>query len=80
MEFSCPLLECSGDFVGMSQRVHVPKNLVLHGFRVMVIIVQVLGKYMIIRYLDPYKGIMDGPKPQTLLLCWCSKSPEPLTR
>ena len=36
----------------ISPRVHVPNNLVL-GFWVIVIIVQVLGKYMIIRYLDP---------------------------
>ena len=33
-------------------RVHVPNNKVLR-FWVTVIIVQVLGKYMIIRYLDP---------------------------
>ena len=36
----------------LSQRVHVPNNWVL-GFSVIVIIVQVLGKSMIIRYLDP---------------------------
>ena len=36
----------------MAQRVHVPNNSVL-GSRVIVIIVQVLGKYMIIRHLDP---------------------------
>ena len=35
-----------------AQRVHVPNNEVL-GFWVIVIIVQVLGKYMIIMYLDP---------------------------
>ena len=35
-----------------SQRVHVPNNKVL-GFWVIVILVQVLGKYMIIGYLDP---------------------------
>ena len=35
-----------------SQRVHVPNNWVL-GSQVIVIIVQVLGKYMTIRYLDP---------------------------
>ena len=35
----------------LTQRVHVPNNLVL-GFWVMVVIVQVLGRYMIIRYLD----------------------------
>ena len=33
-------------------RVHVPNNWVL-GIWVIVIIVMVLGKYMIIRYLDP---------------------------
>ena len=33
-------------------RVHVPNNWVL-GFWVIVIIVQVLGKYMIIKCLDP---------------------------
>ena len=33
-------------------RVQVPNNWVL-GFWVIVIIVQVLGKFMIIRYLDP---------------------------
>ena len=36
----------------LSQRVQVPKNLVL-GFGVRGIIVQILGRYMIIRYLDP---------------------------
>ena len=36
----------------LTQRVHVPNNLVL-GIWVIVIIVQVLGKYMTIRYLDP---------------------------
>ena len=36
----------------LTQRVHVPNNLVL-GIWAIVIIVQVLGKYMIIRYLDP---------------------------
>ena len=35
-----------------TQRVHVPNNSVL-GIWVIVIIVQVLGKYMIIWYLDP---------------------------
>ena len=35
-----------------TQRVHVPNNWVL-GFWVIVITVQVLGKYMYIRYLDP---------------------------
>ena len=39
----------------LTQRVHVPNNEVL-GFWVIVVIVQVLGKYMIIRYLDP-----EGP-------------------
>ena len=34
-----------------SQRVQVPNNWVL-GFRVVAIVVQVLGEYMIIRYLD----------------------------
>ena len=38
--------------LGFRFRVHVPNNLVL-GIWVIVIIVQVLGKYMIIRYLDP---------------------------
>ena len=36
----------------LAQGVQVPNNWVL-GFWVIVIIVQVLGKYMIIRYLDP---------------------------
>ena len=36
----------------MGFRVHVPNNWLL-GFWVKVIIVQVLGKYMIIGYLDP---------------------------
>ena len=36
----------------VSLRVHVPNNWVLRAL-VIVIIVQVLGKYMIIRYLDP---------------------------
>ena len=35
----------------LARRVQVPNNYVL-GFRVIVIIVQVLGKYMIIMYLD----------------------------
>ena len=35
-----------------TQRVQVPNNLVL-GFWVIVILVQGLGKYVIIRYLDP---------------------------
>ena len=36
----------------ITQRVHVPNNLVL-GIWVIVIVVQVWGKYMIIWYLDP---------------------------
>ena len=36
----------------LTQRVQVPNNEVL-GIGVIVMIVQVLGKYMIIRYLDP---------------------------
>ena len=39
-------------FWGLGFRVHVPNNLVL-GIWVIGIIVQVLGKYMIIGYLDP---------------------------
>ena len=35
----------------LTQRVQVPNNLLL-GFRVLVIIVQVLGKYIVIGYLD----------------------------
>ena len=42
----------------ISQRVHVPNNLV-PGIWVIVIVVQVLSKYMIIRYLDP-EGIGIG--------------------
>ena len=38
--------------IRVAQRVHVPNNQVL-GFWVFIILVQVLGKYMIIRYLDP---------------------------
>ena len=38
----------------MTHRVQVPHNQVL-GFWVIVILVQVLGKYMIIRYLDPLR-------------------------
>ena len=41
-----------GPHVLLSLRVHVPNNWILRVL-VMVIIVQVLGKYMIIRYLDP---------------------------
>ena len=36
----------------VTQRVHLPNNWVL-GFRVIVFVVQVLDKYIIIRYLDP---------------------------
>ena len=36
----------------LAQRVHVPNNLVL-GFGVIVLIVQVMSKYMIIMYVDP---------------------------
>ena len=36
----------------MTQRVNVPNNSVL-GLRVILILVQVLGKYMILRDLDP---------------------------
>ena len=36
----------------LTQRVHVPNNQVL-GIWVPVILVQVLGKYIIIGYLDP---------------------------
>ena len=36
----------------LTLRVHVPNNQVL-GTRVIVLIVQALGKYMIMRYLDP---------------------------
>ena len=35
----------------LSLRVQVPNNLIL-GFWVIVIVVQILGKYMILRYLD----------------------------
>ena len=45
-----------GDILGyVGFRVQVPNNQVLD-FRVIVMMVQVLGKYMIIRYLDP-KGL-----------------------
>ena len=54
--------------VRCSQRVQVPNNLVF-GFRVIVILVQVLGKYMITRYLDPlglgFKGSGAGWVSQT---------------
>ena len=36
----------------VTQRVQVP-NIELLGFRVIIIIVQVLGKYMMVGYLDP---------------------------
>ena len=39
-------------YIGITQRVHVPNNLVL-GLWVIVIIAQVLGKYMMMGYLDP---------------------------
>ena len=38
--------------MSLSHRVQVPNSSVL-GFWVMIIIVQVLSKYMIIRYMDP---------------------------
>ena len=41
-----------GSMYSITQRVHVLNNQVL-GIWVLLIIVQVLGKYMIIRYLDP---------------------------
>ena len=41
-----------GKVAQVTQRVHVPNNWVL-GFWVVVIMVQVLGKYMTIGYLDP---------------------------
>ena len=41
-------------------RVHV-LNIWVHGFRVRVITVQVLGKYMIMRYLDPQGRISGTP-------------------
>ena len=44
-------------YSGQSQRVQVLNNLVL-GFWVIVNIVQVLGKHMIIRYLDP-QGVFE---------------------
>ena len=40
--------------VEQTQRVQVPNNLVL-GCWVIGMIVQVLGKYVIIRYLDPWR-------------------------
>ena len=53
--FQTPYLRNPGSAI--PQRVHVPNNQVL-GFWVIVIVVQVLGKYMIIRYLDP-KGSLN---------------------
>ena len=43
---------CCARVYCLSQRVHVANNWVL-GIWVIVIIVQVLGKYMIIGYMDP---------------------------
>ena len=37
----------------LTQRVHVPNNLVLGSWVVVVITVQVWGEYLIIGYLDP---------------------------
>ena len=51
-QFTVLLIVQGTSSVSLSQRVQVPNNWVL-GFFVIVIIVQVLGKYMIIRYLDP---------------------------
>ena len=45
--------------LGVALRVHVPSNWILRAL-VLVIIVPVLGKYMIIRYLDP-KGNDASP-------------------
>ena len=42
-----------------TQRVQVPNNQVL-GVRITVIIVLVLGKYMIIEYLDPLGNAEDN--------------------
>ena len=39
-------------YVGLGFRVHVSNNYVF-GSGVIVIMVKVLGKYMVIRYLDP---------------------------
>ena len=46
------VLRCQGLEQELTLRVHVPNNLVL-GIWVIVIIVQVWGKCIIIRYLDP---------------------------
>ena len=43
-----------------SQRVQVPNDYVL-GFRIIVVIVQVLGKYMIIWYSDPFGFAISQP-------------------
>ena len=40
------------DIWGLGFRVHVPSNWVLRVL-VIVVLVQVLGKYMIVRYVDP---------------------------
>ena len=45
-------IEFGVESLRLAQRVHVPNYLVL-GFGVIVLIVQVLSKYMIIRYFDP---------------------------
>ena len=47
-----PYVDLGGGRVHQPRGVHVPNNLILWIWG-MVIIVQVLGKYMIIRYLDP---------------------------
>ena len=44
---------CALGFIGFTLRVHVPNNWVL-GLGVVINIIQVMGKYMIVRYLDPY--------------------------
>ena len=43
---------CLDSLSYLSQKVHVPNNKVL-GFWVIAIMIQVLGKYMILGYLDP---------------------------
>ena len=40
-------------YIGLGFRVHVPNNLGTWDMGNSIIIVQALGKYMIIRYLDP---------------------------
>ena len=45
--------------IAYSQRVQVANNSLLE-CRVLVVIVQVLGKYMIIRYFDPFGGLSAG--------------------